>query len=143
MLRRLGRARAEVPDVQGGELLQLVVPAVPVPGGELAHVAVVVEQRDEHPVGQPRDAQRRQPVEQLGHVERGDQRAGRLGHERQPALGALGVGLRALGVGPRLLGDRPGELRLLPGGLLGGEGRLPLALDPDPLGDVGLHARRS
>ena len=40
----------------------------------------------------------------------------------------------------RLLGDRPGQLGLLPRRLLGGERRLALALHPDPLGDVGLHA---
>ena len=96
--------------------------------------------RVRRPVGEARHAQGGQPVEQLGHVQGGDQRAGRLGHQCEPALRALGPRLCALGVGPGLLRDRPGQLGLLPRRLLGGESRLALTLHADPLGDVGLHA---
>ena len=135
-----GRALGEVPGVQDGELGELLLPAVAMPRGRLPDDAVVVDHGEEDPVGQQRDAQRGQPVEQLRHVQRGAQRAGGLGHQRQPALRPLGVGPRPLGVGTGPLGVRAGLFSLPTGRPFGAEGGGPLLLDPHPLGHVGLHA---
>jgi hypothetical protein len=119
--------------VPGVGAAQLGAQVSAVAGDHLLHVTGLVDDGHDHPVGQRRHAQAGQPVEQVVGVEGGDERAGRLGHQRQAALGLLGSPLRPLG-------DRPGLLGLLPGGLLGGEGGLALGLPPHPLGDVGLHA---
>ena len=141
MLRRLGEPGPRCGTCSAGELLQFVLAAVPVPGGEVPHLAVVVEQGDEAP-SRPAAARTARPAGRAARTCPGSRSAcwcaSAISASRLWA--PLGVGLRALGVGARLLGDRAGQLGLLARGLLRGEGGLPLVLDPHALGDVGLHA---
>ena len=144
MLRRLGDRGGEVPGVQRDASPQVLLAPVPVPGRRPVDLAVLVDERQEHPVGEAGHAQRGQPVQQLAHVEGGDECAGRLRHEREAPLGRLGVGPgRARRRDRACSAMERASSASCRADCSAAKAASRSRFHPDPLGDVGLHAHEA